>query len=173
MFPETRKKVKPPDWAGEARPIVAAAGPLDRRHRTLYRAEPGADRVGCKEQRRQAGTVRDAAQKLQVQQKLAELVDQYNRLNDEQRFEEAETIAKRAVELAPHEMVAQVMASKASIMVKRARERRIRERKENGVANALIDVDEADIPASGEPYTFPDPREMDGHEQGTGPQPWK
>lgn len=45
------------------------------------------------------GMNRDAAMKLQVQQKLAELVDQYNRLNDEQRFAEAEVIAKRAQEL--------------------------------------------------------------------------
>ena len=44
------------------------------------------------------GMNRDAAMKLQVQQKLAELVDQYNRLNDEQRFAEAEVIAKRAQE---------------------------------------------------------------------------
>ena len=42
------------------------------------------------------GMDRDAAMKLQVQKKLAELVDQYNRLNDEQRFAEAEVIAKRA-----------------------------------------------------------------------------
>ena len=47
------------------------------------------------------GMNRDAAMKLQVQQKLAELVDQYNRLNDEQRFAEAEVIAKRAQEAAP------------------------------------------------------------------------
>ena len=59
---------------------------------------------------------RDASVKLQTQQKLAELVDQYNRLNEEQRFEEAEVIAKRAQELAPHEMVTQVMVSKSSIM---------------------------------------------------------
>ena len=55
------------------------------------------------------GMTREANVKLQTQQKLAELVDQYNRLNEEQRFEEAEVIAKRAQELAPHEMVTQVM----------------------------------------------------------------
>ena len=89
---------------------------------------------------------RDEAMKLQVQQKLAELVDQYNRLNDEQRFAEAEVIAKRAQELAPHEMVTQVMVQKSSIMNNLDRERQIKERKENGFANALIDFDEAAIP---------------------------
>ena len=44
---------------------------------------------------------REANVKLQTQQKLAELVDQYNRLNEEQRYEEAEVIAKRAEQLAP------------------------------------------------------------------------
>ena len=43
----------------------------------------------------------DSDVKLQTQQKLAELVDQYNRLIQDQRFEEAEVVAKRAQELAP------------------------------------------------------------------------
>ena len=68
---------------------------------------------------------RETNVKLQTQQKLAELVDQYNRLNEEQRFEEAEVIAKRAQELAPHELVTQVMVSKSSITVKLDREMRI------------------------------------------------
>ena len=44
---------------------------------------------------------RETDVKLQTQQKLAELVDQYNRLNEEQRFAEAEVIAKRAQQLRP------------------------------------------------------------------------
>ena len=101
---------------------------------------------------------RDANVKLQTQQKLAELVDQYNRLNQEQRFEEAEVIAKRALELAPHEMVTQVMVSKSSILIKLNRERQIKEKKEDGFANAMIDLEESAIPSSGEPYVFPDAR---------------
>ena len=38
--------------AGRPRPVAAAAGPLDRRHAALYRAEPLADRVGREERRR-------------------------------------------------------------------------------------------------------------------------
>ncbi len=96
--------------------------------------------------------------KLQTQQKLAELVDQYNRLNEEQRYTEAEVIAKRARELAPHEMVTQVMVSKSSILVKLDREMRIKEQKDNGWADAMIDVSRSAIPAS-EPYSFPDPKD--------------
>jgi general secretion pathway protein D len=93
--------------------------------------------------------------KLQTQQKLAELVDQYNRLNEEQRFEEAEVIAKRAYELAPHEMVTQVMVSKSSILIKYNREKQIRERQQDGFANAMMDVDEAAIATRGD-FLFPD-----------------
>jgi general secretion pathway protein D len=93
--------------------------------------------------------------KLQTQQKLAELVDQYNRLNEEQRFEEAEVIAKRAFELAPHEMVTQVMVSKSSILIKYNREKQIRDRQQDGFANAMMDVDEASIATRGD-FVFPD-----------------
>ena len=86
------------------------------------------------------------------------MVDQYNRLNDEQRFAEAEVIAKRAQELAPHEMVTQVMVSKSSILVKLDRERRIKEKKEDAFANAMIDVDEAAIPTGERLSPSPTPR---------------
>ncbi len=100
---------------------------------------------------------RDAAVKLQTQQKLAELVDQYNRLIEEQRFEEAEVIAKRAQVLAPHEMITQLMVTKTGMFVKLDRERRIREKKEGAVAEALMDVEEVSTPGTAnEPYVFPD-----------------
>ncbi len=81
----------------------------------------------------------------QKQKQLAELVDQYNRLNDEQRYQEAETVAKRAHELAPQETVAQVMVSKSQILLKLDREKGLKDRKGDGFANAAIDVDEAAI----------------------------
>ena len=53
MLQETRKKVEiRRAGAGGPRPVAAAAGPLDRRHAALYRAEPLADRVGREERRR-------------------------------------------------------------------------------------------------------------------------
>ena len=99
---------------------------------------------------------RERLNKQQVQQKLADLVDQFNRLNDEQRFEEAEVVAKQAYELAPHELVTSVMVTKAKIQRLNAREMDIKSRKEEKYGEALAEVDEAEIPFSGEPIQFPD-----------------
>ena len=44
---------------------------------------------------------------LEVQNKLATLVEEFNELMDQQRFPEAELIAKQARELAPDEAVVQ------------------------------------------------------------------
>ena len=79
------------------------------------------------------------------QEQLAKLVDQYNQLNDEQRYEEAEVIAKRAHALAPNEMVSQVMVSKSQILRDPSRRKKL-DGKEKNVANALIDVDAAVSP---------------------------
>jgi general secretion pathway protein D len=50
---------------------------------------------------------REREMKLKMQQKMAELVDEFNRLRDEQRYAEMEIIARRLIELAPDEPVAQ------------------------------------------------------------------
>jgi general secretion pathway protein D len=98
---------------------------------------------------------RDETAKLQRQQKLAELVDQYNKLNDEMRFEEAEVIARRAYELAPHEMVTSVMVSKSSILVKLNRDRQIRDEKADKFADSMIEVSRSAIAMTGDEI-FPD-----------------
>ena len=94
--------------------------------------------------------------KLQTQQKLAELVDQYNRLNEEQRYEEAEVIAKRAQELAPHELVVQVMVQKSKINRSLDQAMQARDKKERGFVFQMNDVDTAAAPPENDdPYTFP------------------
>ena len=104
---------------------------------------------------------RDANAKLQTQQKLVVLVNQYNRLIDEQRFEEAEAVGKQALQLAPHEMVAQMMVTKISILIKLDRERRIQASKADHVADEFNRVDGSSDPGTGtgEPYIFPDPKD--------------
>jgi general secretion pathway protein D len=99
---------------------------------------------------------REAMNKQQVQQKLAELVDQFNKLTEEQRYEEAEVVAKRADQLAPHELVTKVMLTKARIQREWAKEMQIKEAKEAGFDNALAEVDEGAIPFAGDPLQFPD-----------------
>jgi general secretion pathway protein D len=102
--------------------------------------------------------IRENNAKLQTQQKLAGLVDQFNRLVEEQRFEEAQVIAKQASELAPHEVVAQMMVSKISVIIKLDRERRIRDTTAENMSNHLIGISADADPGTGEPYIFPDPR---------------
>ncbi len=46
---------------------------------------------------------RGRAAKIKMQEKIAEMVDQFNQLIDEQRYAEAEVVAKRLYELAPNE----------------------------------------------------------------------
>jgi len=157
MLQETRKKVEAAGLESAARdPLLRR---LDRSIADTQRyIEQNRSRIelDAKNNSVREGMTRENTVKLQTQQKLAELVDQYNRLNDEQRFEEAEVIAKRALELAPHEMVTQVMVSKSSILIKMDRERRIRDTKADNVANAFIDVDKASDPGTSEPYAFPE-----------------
>ncbi len=157
MLQETRKKVEVAGLEPAARDQLLRR--LERSIADTQRyIEQNRSRIelDAKNNSVREGMTRENNVKLQTQQKLAELVDQYNRLNDEQRFEEAEVIAKRALELAPHEMVTQVMVSKSSILIKMGRERRIRDTKADNVANAFIDVDEASDPGKSEPYAFPD-----------------
>jgi len=157
MLQETRKKVETAGLEPAARDQLLRR--LDRLIAdTQHYIEQNRSRIemDAKNNTVRQDLTRENNVKLQTQQKLAELVDQYNRLNDEQRFEEAEVIAKRALELAPHEMVTQVMVSKSSILIKMDRERRIRDTKADNIANAFIDVDKASDPGTSEPYAFPD-----------------
>ena len=71
---------------------------------------------------------RETNVKLQTQQKLAELVNQYNRLIEEQRFEEAEVIAKRAQELAPASKLPKSWSPRSGSCAELEREKQITRR---------------------------------------------
>ncbi|RIK79559.1 MAG: general secretion pathway protein GspD [Planctomycetota bacterium] len=81
---------------------------------------------------------RERAVKAQTQTKMAELVDQFNKLVDEQRFAEAEVVANRLYEMAPDELVAQQINKQAKMIRRERWSRDIREESENGVANTLL-----------------------------------
>ena len=124
---------------------------------------------------RQGGTdairreqTRETTLKLQTQQRLAELVDQYNQLIDEQRFAEAEVIAKRARELSPHEMVTQLMVSKSAILLKLDRERPIRDANDNFLAENLFDVRHGCRSRHGRALRLPRRAELEEHNPPTG-----
>ncbi len=87
-----------------------------------------------------------ALTKAETQQKLAELVNEFNRLSHEQRYEEAGVIAAKAKELAPDELVSKVMVVEGGLRANAAREVQLKERKEHSSFDALADVDESAIP---------------------------
>ena len=83
---------------------------------------------------------RDKQVKLQVQERLAELNDQYNQLRSEQRYAEMELVAKRAVELAPNEIAAQMMWSNAKFIRREMLNKEINDDAEEGVYGMLSSV---------------------------------
>jgi general secretion pathway protein D len=90
----------------------------------------------------------DASRKatIEMQQQLASLNDDFNRLMDEQRYAEAEVIAKQAFEIAPEEGVTQQMMWQARFVRRIENNRRIQSEKEEGFMAAMTDVDQASIP---------------------------
>jgi general secretion pathway protein D len=92
---------------------------------------------------------------LDLQQKLKEMVDRYNMLIDEQRYAEAEVVAKRAKEIAPNEMVAEQLSMNSRAIRRMAANEAIRAGKEEGFVNAMLSVDQSATPFDDtEPYVF-------------------
>jgi general secretion pathway protein D len=83
--------------------------------------------------------------KLKVQQKTAELVDEFNRLKDEQRYAEAEIIAKRLIEMAPDDPVAQQVYQMAKFIRREMMNRDLADRREDSNWLAWHDVEESAI----------------------------
>ncbi|MBN2025034.1 MAG: general secretion pathway protein GspD [Pirellulales bacterium] len=102
---------------------------------------------------------RDQQYRLEVQEKLKNLVSEYNRLIEEQRYPEAEVVAKQAVELAPEDPVALQIALNAKFIRRVMNNRSIAADKEQGFLDALESVDVASTPYDDRnPLIFPDAR---------------
>lgn len=100
---------------------------------------------------------REQMARVERQEKLAQMIDEFNRLIDEQRFAEAEVMANKCYELAPDEPVAQQVQVQAKMVRRFMNNRAIAADKENGFINALSRVDEASIPFDDKnPFTFGD-----------------
>lgn len=95
--------------------------------------------------------------RLEVQNELAVLVEQFNKLIDENRFPEADVLARQAYELAPSEPVVQNMMWKSRFAKRVERNLAISRDQEDGFVRALGSVQESGIPFDDrEPYRFPD-----------------
>ncbi|REJ67357.1 MAG: general secretion pathway protein GspD [Planctomycetota bacterium] len=84
--------------------------------------------------------------KVEVEERLAKLVNEFNQLVDEHRYEEAVLIGKKTRELAPNEAVATQVWLQARMLQRFMRNREIGELKEDGFVKAMIEADEASIP---------------------------
>ena len=83
---------------------------------------------------------------VETQTRLAELVSEFNKLLDEQRYHEAEVVAKQAREIAPQEPVVQNMIWQSNFVTQFASQMSIKERKDRGFLDQLGAVDESSIP---------------------------
>lgn len=91
-----------------------------------------------------AGIVRDQEVRLESQNKLADLVEQFNKLMDERRYPEAEVIARQARDIAPREAVVVSMVEKVQLLRNYSEDDSLRQRKQDYFMQAMHDVDRAD-----------------------------
>jgi len=93
-----------------------------------------------------AGIESDQRELVEVQDKLADIVQQFNTLMEEKRFAEAEILAKQAKEIAPDDPVAQNLVWKSSFARSVMADLDIKEQKEHGMLAALQSVEESSTP---------------------------
>jgi len=95
---------------------------------------------------------------LEIQQKLATMVDKYNRLMDEQRFAEAEVVAKRAAELDPQNPVVQQLVWQSKFVRRFMRNKELQAAREESFIRTMDDVEWAAVQDVGDenPLVFGD-----------------
>ncbi len=82
---------------------------------------------------------------IEVQDELAQLVEKFNELMDQNRYLEARVIARQAKELAPDAPVTETLIWKSKFVGRIYRQMDIRDRKEAAFIDTLVAVDEASI----------------------------
>ena len=92
--------------------------------------------------------------------RLAALVDQYNDLVDERRFEEAEAIAKKASELAPDNPVSRQLLAQSRIIRRLAAQQSIADAQASGFLDVTEDVEMSAAGFVG-PISFPDTKDWE------------
>ena len=85
------------------------------------------------------------------------MVNDFNRLMDEQRYAEAEVLAKRAAELDPRNPVVEQLNLRARMAHGFYASKDIKQRKEDGVMQSFLNCDEAAVPFDdNDPIRMPD-----------------
>jgi len=83
--------------------------------------------------------------KLEMQGKIAELVDEFNKLRDDQRFHEMEQVAQRLREIAPDDPVVQQVWENAKFIRRNYMNADVAQRKEGSFWQAMNDVQESSV----------------------------
>ncbi|MDA0818151.1 MAG: hypothetical protein O2946_11390, partial [Planctomycetota bacterium] len=103
---------------------------------------------------------REQTMKTENEVRLAALVDQYNDLVDERRFEEAEAIAKKASELAPDNPVSRQLLAQSRIIRRLAAQQSIADAQASGFLDVTEDVEMSAAGFVG-PISFPDTKDWE------------
>jgi type II secretory pathway component GspD/PulD (secretin) len=96
----------------------------------------------------------DMEHQLRLEQEFAEMVDEFNELFKQQRYAEAEVIAKQAKQLDPENPVGVTMFWKSRIARRAYRNEDLKLRAEEGFLEQLHSAEEAKIGFFGNPYKF-------------------
>ena len=106
------------------------------------------------------GVKLDAQREQEIQNKLASLVEEFNQLVDEQRYAEAERIAKQAHELDPKADVVQSLMWQSRFIRRMQEKMSIDDQKEQGFYDAMTAVDGSSTPFDDRtPYKFGEAKE--------------
>jgi general secretion pathway protein D len=105
---------------------------------------------------------REQRVKVEVGEKLAMLIDEFNKLMDEQEYEKAQIVAKRAAELDPENPVVVQVLWQAKFVRRFQNAKDIADAKEEGFVATLNEVDKSSIPFPDKnPMVFGDAKEWE------------
>jgi general secretion pathway protein D len=106
---------------------------------------------------------RDRAAKIDVQQKVAQLVEEFNDLLDQERHAEAEVRARQIRELDPESPITRLVTMKSKFASRMQRNQWIADQKEGGFVKSMQDTDAASIATVGDdhPIDFGDKTRWD------------
>lgn len=84
--------------------------------------------------------------RLDIQSKIAQKVDEFNTCRNDRRFEEMEVVAKQALELDPQSLIAQQLVIESKFIRNYANAMAVRDQKQDGFVSAMGNVDIASVP---------------------------
>jgi general secretion pathway protein D len=101
---------------------------------------------------------RERAAKVEVDQRIALLVEEYNSLVDQHRYPEAEAVAKKAGELAPDNLVVRQLLAQSRVIRRIDTQRTIEGSQQSGFLDVVEDLEKSAAPFAG-PIEFPATRD--------------